>query len=85
MKLFSLPTVHLLTKFYFFPDEYVAQFKFTVLLMPNGPHRITGITFDPETCESNKKVEDLDIQVRISAFGVAFSIDFEFSYLLVIT
>lgn len=22
---------------------YVAQYKFTVLLMPNGPHKITGM------------------------------------------
>lgn len=42
--------------------EHVAQFKFTVLLMPNGPHKITGMTFDPELCESDKKIDDLDIQ-----------------------
>lgn len=41
----------------------MAQFKFTVLLMPNGPHKITGINFDPETCDSDKKIDDLDIQV----------------------
>ncbi len=44
--------------------EYVAQFKFTVLLMPNGPHKITGLPFDPEILETDKKIEDLDIQVR---------------------
>lgn len=43
-------------------DQVVAQFKFTVLLMPNGPHRITGITFDPDTCESENKIEDQEIQ-----------------------
>lgn len=43
-------------------EQYVAQFKFTVLLMPNGAHKITGLPFDPETCESDKKIEDLDIQ-----------------------
>lgn len=42
--------------------EYVAQFKFTVLLMPNGPDKITGLPFDPATCESDKSIEDLDIQ-----------------------
>ena len=41
----------------------MAQFKFTVLLMPNGPHKITGLPFDPELVESDKKIEDLDIQV----------------------
>ena len=46
-----------------FLGENVAQFKFTVLLMPNGPHRITGLPFDTEICESDKKIEDLDIQV----------------------
>ena len=25
--------------------SYVAQYKFTVLLMPNGPHKITGNQF----------------------------------------
>ena len=25
------------------PGCYVAQYKFTVLLMPNGPHKITGL------------------------------------------
>merc|ERR1712071_389676 len=34
------------------PSEMVAQFKFTVLLMPNGPQKITGIAFDPSTCQS---------------------------------
>ncbi|TRY68376.1 hypothetical protein TCAL_12211 [Tigriopus californicus] len=42
--------------------EHVAQFKFTVLLMPNGPHKITGIPFDTELAQSDKKIEDLDIQ-----------------------
>ena len=45
--------------------EYVAQFKFTVLLMPNGPDKITGLPFDPATCESDKSITDLDIQVNI--------------------
>ena len=44
--------------------EHVAQFKFTVLLMPNGPHKITGLPLQLENIETDKKVEDLDIQVR---------------------
>ena len=28
--------------FVFQEGAYVAQYKFTVLLMPNGPHKITG-------------------------------------------
>lgn len=47
-----------------FTGEYVAQFKFTVLLMPNGPMKITGLPFDPEILDTDKKIEDLDIQVR---------------------
>merc|ERR1712088_282173 len=42
--------------------EHVAQFKFTVLLMPNGPHKITGIPLDLDMVESEKSIEDLDIQ-----------------------
>lgn len=42
--------------------EDVAQFKFTVLLMPNGPHKITGINFDIDSVESEHSIEDMDIQ-----------------------
>lgn len=43
-------------------DEVVAQFKFTTLLMPNGPMRITGLPFDPNNFESDHKIEDEEIQ-----------------------
>jgi len=42
--------------------ETVAQFKFTVLLMPNGPHRITGLPFEEELYKSEHSVEDKEIQ-----------------------
>jgi len=42
--------------------ESVAQFKFTVLLMPNGPHRITGLPFEEELYKSEHSVEDAEIQ-----------------------
>jgi len=42
--------------------ETVAQFKFTVLLMPNGPHKITGLPFDEAIYKSEKSVNDLEIQ-----------------------
>merc|ERR1711878_234011 len=32
---------------------YVAQYKFTVLLMPNGPHKITGLPFDEALYKSD--------------------------------
>ena len=48
--------------------EHVAQFKFTVLLMPNGPHKITGLPLDLDLVESEKSIEDLDIQVCEQAY-----------------
>merc|ERR1712038_38037 len=42
--------------------ECVAQFKFTVLLMPNGPHRITGLPVEEELFSSEHSVKDADIQ-----------------------
>ncbi|KAJ8677262.1 hypothetical protein QAD02_013049 [Eretmocerus hayati] len=45
-------------------DEYVAQFKFTVLLMPSGTHKITGIPFQTEVYESSHVVEDADLKVN---------------------
>jgi len=41
--------------------SFVAQFKFTVLLMPNGPMKITGLPFDEALFKSEKKVEDGEI------------------------
>ena len=51
--------------FPFFTGEHVAQFKFTVLMMPNGPHRITGLPFEEELFSSEHSVKDADIQVRL--------------------
>jgi len=42
--------------------EYVAQFKFTVLLMPNGPLRITGCGFDVESAQSEYQIQNEDIK-----------------------
>jgi len=39
----------------------VAQYKFTVLLMPNGPHKITGLPFDESLCKSEKSIIDEEI------------------------
>lgn len=38
--------------------EFVAQFKFVVLLMPNGPLKITGLPIDLESYKSEHTVED---------------------------
>ncbi|PIK40489.1 putative proliferation-associated protein 2G4 [Apostichopus japonicus] len=47
--------------FYEKEGEFVAQFKFTVLLMPNGPLRITQAPVDVSGYESEKKIEDKDM------------------------
>lgn len=43
--------------------EFVAQFKFTVLLMANGPLRITNSLFEPELYKSEHEVEDPELKV----------------------
>jgi len=42
--------------------EYVAQFKFTVLLMPNGPLRITHGAWDPECVQSEFSIKDEELR-----------------------
>lgn len=44
--------------------EIVAQYKFTVLLMPSGLHKITGLPFDAEMYESEYKITDEETKVR---------------------
>lgn len=48
---------------FFSPGEFVAQFKFTVLLMANGPLRITNSLFDPDLYKSEHEVEDPELKV----------------------
>ncbi|GAA35285.2 metalloprotease ARX1, partial [Clonorchis sinensis] len=43
-------------------DEFVAQFRFTVLLMPNGPMRITGFPFDASVYKSEFKPRDAEVK-----------------------
>ena len=48
--------------------EFVAQFKFTLLLMPNGPIRITqGPAFDMDIVESENSVQDEDIKTMLAS------------------
>merc|ERR1719187_1349272 len=42
--------------------EFVAQFKFTVLLMPNGPLRITHGSWDPECIQSEFSIKDEELR-----------------------
>lgn len=60
-------SVHHLTQSVFdlFPGEFVAQFKFTVLLMANGPHRITNGPFDADVYKSEHDVQDPELRVRL--------------------
>lgn len=58
----------------------MAQFKFTVMLMANGPLRITSGPFEPEHYKSEHEVQDPELKVCwgetkeldyvLSSFGV---------------
>ncbi|KAG9269096.1 proliferation-associated protein 2G4b [Astyanax mexicanus] len=47
--------------------EFVAQFKFTVLLMANGPLRITSGLLEPEHYKSEFEVQDPEIQALLQS------------------
>ncbi|XP_054639836.1 proliferation-associated protein 2G4-like isoform X2 [Dunckerocampus dactyliophorus] len=47
--------------------EFVAQFKFTVLLMANGPHRITSGPFEPEFYKSAHEVQDPELRTLLQS------------------
>ncbi|XP_017776448.1 PREDICTED: proliferation-associated protein 2G4 [Nicrophorus vespilloides] len=49
------------------PTEIVAHYKFTVLLMPNGPHRITGLPFESDLYESEHSVTDPQLQTLLNS------------------
>lgn len=46
--------------------EYVAQFKFTVLLMPNGPIRITQGPYDSEIIDCENSIQDEKIKAILA-------------------
>lgn len=43
-------------------DDFVAQFKYTLLLMPNGPLRITHGSWDPEFLQSEYSIKDEELK-----------------------
>lgn len=43
-------------------SEFVAQFKFTAVLMPNGLMKITGLPFDASLYKSEFKVKDAEVK-----------------------
>lgn len=49
----------------------MAQFKFTVLLMPNGPLRITSSFYDPELYKSEHEVQDPELKVCTQVYCLA--------------
>ncbi|CAB1353777.1 unnamed protein product [Coregonus sp. 'balchen'] len=47
--------------------EFVAQFKFTVLLMANGPHKITSGPFETELYKSEHEVQDAELRTLLQS------------------
>lgn len=47
-------------------SEFIAQFKFTLLLMPNGPMRITGLPVDVATYKSEHSITDEEIKTVLA-------------------
>ncbi|KAI8424098.1 hypothetical protein MSG28_002705 [Choristoneura fumiferana] len=53
------------------PNELVAQFKFTALLLPSGTHRITGLPFDKATCKSERSIKDPELNSLLNSSAKA--------------
>jgi len=47
-------------------EELVAQFKFTILLMPSGTHKITGLQINGDQFESQYKIEDEELKKALA-------------------
>lgn len=43
-------------------NEFVAQFKFTAVLMPNGLMKTTGLPFDSSVYKSDFKTKDAEVK-----------------------
>ncbi|XP_046684240.1 proliferation-associated protein 2G4 [Homalodisca vitripennis] len=52
-------------------NEVVVQFKFTVLLMPNGPHRITGLPFEMDLYQSELAISDPELKTILNTSAKA--------------
>ncbi|XP_033729175.1 proliferation-associated protein 2G4-like [Pecten maximus] len=46
--------------------EFVAQFKYTMVLMPNGPLKLTGMAFDSDLYQTDKTVEDEELKTLLA-------------------
>ena len=51
--------------------EFIAQFKFTLLLMPNGPMKITGLSVDESLFESENSVTDEEMKVTVGRIATS--------------
>lgn len=49
--------------FFALSDEVVAQFKYTVLLMPSGVNLVTGLPFKLEKYQSEHSITDPELKV----------------------
>lgn len=47
--------------------EFVAQFKFVVLLMPSGPMLMTSGPFEPDLYKSEIKVQDAELTALLQS------------------
>lgn len=45
--------------------EVVAQFKYTVLLMPSGINLVTGLPFQPDSYQSEHSITDPELKVGV--------------------
>ena len=59
--------------------EFVAEFKYTVLLMPNGTMKITGLPVELENFSTDNQITDEAVKVIIPSFPL-----FLFSFLMLI-
>uniref|UniRef100_A0A182KAE8 Uncharacterized protein n=1 Tax=Anopheles christyi TaxID=43041 RepID=A0A182KAE8_9DIPT len=48
-------------------NEYVAQFKYTVLILPNGLKVVTGHPFDENCYESEHSVQDEEMKTLLAS------------------
>jgi hypothetical protein len=60
--------VLLFISLFIFSGEFVAQFKYTVLLMPNGPMKITGLPFDESLFKSEHSIDDEEVKVLLDFY-----------------
>lgn len=48
--------------------EFVAEFKYTVLIMPNGTMKITGLPVDLEAYQTENQITEESLKVKIKCF-----------------